>query len=228
LKAVIRVGLVAVLCILFASLSWGANIVVNSGFETGDFSGWIMQGVQDLSGPPPQQGAYNNVVSTPPFPLFGDFGADLGDGGDTVDGEQVYATLTQFWTNLDPTATYALTYYLSSVNNLGNNPDGDDPTNEFQVWWNDGMISSQQNIPFGFPTAGFPTLFGGLSSNGTNGKLQFKFFNAIDDFGLDQVCIDNVPGDLCGAGDNGEIPEPSTLALISLPLIGLALARRRK
>jgi hypothetical protein len=230
LKSALRAGLALAVCILFATVGWGANIVQNPGFETGDFTDWKMVGVQGVGITP--QGLYNNVVNvsgaTPWFVAVDNFGADLGDGGvnDTT-GAQEYASLSQSWVGLDTSATYILTYYFANFQNPGN-PAGL-IKNYFEIFWNGNSLLNLTNTNYEVYTpAGSPLVLGGLSANGTSDKLEFRFYNTYDDFALDQVCVDSVPGEVCASGDNGEVPEPSTLALIGLPLIGLALARRRK
>lgn len=98
------------------------NIVVNGGFETGDFSYW---NVND-----PSFGTFVSSASPPYIPHTGDYFAALGASG-------LLGTLSQD-VNTTSGQTYVLDYFLAS--------DGNTP-NEFKVVWNGATIFDQVNIP---------------------------------------------------------------------------------
>jgi hypothetical protein len=95
------------------------GLVVNGGFETGDFSSWG----GDMSG------AFVSIVST--YVHSGQYGAELGPPGTLGHLSQTLATTAG--------KRYLLSLWLDS-------PDGQAP-NEFQVSWNGTLLFDEMNIP---------------------------------------------------------------------------------
>lgn len=103
-----------------------ANLIVNGGFETGDFTGWLHTG--NLG--------FTNVVTTPVH--SGHFAAALGPVGSDGFLSQTLATV--------PGKTYKVTFFLQN--------DGGTP-NDFSVFWGGSTSFSLTNFPVAFPYGEF-------------------------------------------------------------------------
>jgi hypothetical protein len=100
-----------------------AGLIVNGGFETGDFTGWVTSG------------NFISVVSSG----FDGFAAHSGDHFAALGTTTGLGTLTQSQTISDTAGlSYTLSMYLGS--------DGDTP-NEFKVQWNGSTLYDQTNLP---------------------------------------------------------------------------------
>jgi hypothetical protein len=95
------------------------SLIVNGGFETGDFAGWTWFG-----------NTSSTFVGGPPYAYTGKYGALLGPGGSLGYLSQTPATV--------PGQAYLLSLWLYS-------PDGKGP-NQFQVSWNGQMLFNQVNL----------------------------------------------------------------------------------
>jgi uncharacterized repeat protein (TIGR02543 family) len=147
-------------------------IVQNAGFETGDFSYWILGG---------DNGTYNFVDNGTYLPMkahSGSYYAALGQSNLPI------ATLTQSLPTL-PGRYYTLSYWLT-------NPDLGDGTvpNEFSVTWNGTTLYDQINLPS--DGAWRQTKFLVMATDMTT-TLEFGFRNDRSDFGLDDVSVTLVP-----------------------------------
>jgi hypothetical protein len=104
----------------------GDNIVVNGGFETGNFNGWDHSGsFMAVTGGPLHTGAY-----------VGGYGPHSGDWYAALGTVRSLGTLSQTLTTT-PGQTYTLGFFLAS--------DGGMP-NEFRVDWNGVTVFDQTNI----------------------------------------------------------------------------------
>ena len=170
--------------------SASGNLLVNGGFETGNFTGWVQGGNTGGTGvqcPGP----------TSPTVEEGNCSAFLGPAGS--DG-----TLSQGFT------TTAGQPYTTSFAVLF---DGGVPS-DFSAFFN-GSLYSVTNPPL---SAGFLSLSFVTIATGPNSTLSFSFRDDPGFIFLDAVSV--LPGVVA-------VPEPSSLALLSLGLFGVALARRR-
>jgi hypothetical protein len=159
--------LVVLTLLLAAGSAARADLVVNGGFETGNFSGWTQSGNVTFTS---VQGA-----GTFPGPHSGNFFASLGPVGSLGFLDQNLATTAG--------TTYHLSYWLES--------DGGTP-NEFQVQLNGVVVQDMTNIPAS-PGGKYEehTLDFTATSASTNLKLGFR-----DDpgfFGLDDISVNAVP-----------------------------------
>lgn len=140
-----------------------AEIVLNGGFETGDFTNWT---VVDTSG---NTFVDNGSNYTGIVPHSGAYYAALGPVGSLGSLSQTLTT--------DIGQSYLLSLWLNS-------PDGDTP-NEFLVNWNGSTIFDQTNMP----ATGWRNLQFVVTATGTNTLLQFQSRNDPSFFGLDDVSV---------------------------------------
>lgn len=114
-------GLATVL--LVAALAPAAELVVNGGFETGDFTGWTLLGNT------------SNTAVDPNFAYQGTYGAKLGSIGSDGFLSEILPTVTG--------QTYTLSY---AVENVGNPPD------DFGVNWGGVLVPGSNLVNVGpFP-----------------------------------------------------------------------------
>jgi hypothetical protein len=154
-KAVL-VGLVA--AGLFVSTpAQAASIVINGGFETGDFTGWTLGGNTGFTG----------VTNTAPYVHSGNFGAFFGAiGSDTSLSENLATT---------PGARYDLTFWLHN--------DGGTP-NDFSVSWNGAtLVALVDQGAIGYTQFTFSNLL----ATGSSTPLVFLMRQDPAFWGLDDV-----------------------------------------
>ena len=138
------------------------NLVVNGGFETGDFTAWTL--VDSSSGTFVDHGAMSGIA-----PHAGTYLADLGAVGTLGHLSQTLTTI--------PGQSYLLSLWLNS-------PDGRTP-NEFLVSWNGSTIFDQINIP----ALGWTNLQFTVTAAGTSTILQFGSRDEPSYLGLDDVSV---------------------------------------
>lgn len=140
------------------------QLVLNGGFETGDFTDWMLDG---------DGFNYNFVTNGNYFPSIqphsGNFMALLGEVG-------YDATLTQ---NIPTSAgnNYLLSLWMDS-------PDGGNP-NEFSVSWNGNTLFDGVNMP----ALGWTNLQFIVTANSSSTPLQFGFRDDSSWLGLDDVSV---------------------------------------
>jgi hypothetical protein len=199
------------------------NLVVNCGFESGDFSGWTQSG---------NTGFTLVTAGSPFFANSGDYGAQLGPMGS--DG---------FLSQDIPTApgdTYTISWYLDT--------NGGGPS-DFSVLWNGNQIFSESTTTQ--QNTSFYTGFIRYSSNeyanplGDSTTLTFEFRNDQSYWGLDDIGVvlfgtppPTVTPSLGGftpffgptppVPDPPTTPEPGYLGLLTGGVAGLIWFERRR
>jgi hypothetical protein len=154
------------------ALRAGQTLVRNQGFETGDFSYWLLGG---------DNGTYNFVDNgsiTGITPHSGSYCATMGQVGLPL------ATLSE---NV-PTFSgqpYLLSFWLKNPN-LGS---GTTP-NQFSVAWNGVTLLNKTNMATQSSWTNFQFLVGATN---TSSALQFGFRNDNSAFGLDDVTVTSFP-----------------------------------
>ena len=151
-----------------ASIIVKSGLVLNGGFETGDFTGWNLFG-GDPTDTYVDDGSDSGVV-----PHSANYVAALGSEDSLSYLSQTLATT--------PGATYTLSFWLDS-------PDGQTP-NEFLVSWNGITFFDDLNIG----QIGWTNLQFSVSASGTNTVLQFGFRDDPGFLGLDDVSVEPAPG----------------------------------
>jgi hypothetical protein len=148
-----------VAAVLPFTIKVGQPLVVNGGFETGDFTGWIETGST----------TYLTVGNTAGYVHSGSYGTVLGPYGAVSDLSQNLATT--------PGANYLLSCWLA-------NPKAGTP-NQFFVQWNGATIFNQTNLP----ALAWTNLQFLVTATGTSTPLQFGFRNDPAYFGFDDVSV---------------------------------------
>lgn len=151
----------------------GQSIVLNSGFETGDFAQWTLQGsTLDNHG-----AGSTSLPAHPELVHSGSYGALLGEVGSLAYLSQTLSTV--------PGQYYLLSFWVTSPYFTGTTT-----PNEFQVAWNVTTNSSillfdQVNLaPFNWTNMQFI-----VSASGTSTVLQFGARDDPQAFGLDDVSV---------------------------------------
>jgi len=156
------------------SLTLSDNLLVNGGFETGDFTGWTLVGT-----PNSYSTVYNEVSTEANFDVVhsGIYGAFLGD--------QIVATLSQSVPTI-PGQLYQLSLWL-------NNPIGGSPQ-YFAVKLNTNTSAPNTLYSITDPDAfGWTNLVFTQYASDTNMLLQFASQNAPNFFAVDDVVLSAVP-----------------------------------
>jgi hypothetical protein len=204
------------LVLALAATSRADNLVINGGFETGDFSNWVQSGDTSCtavfaSGIDLQTTACGYGSATSAIVNSGNYAAYLGP---TISN----GFLTQ---NLATTAGvgYTLTFWLAS---LGNPPTGNTP-NDFNVSWDGSQIYSATNLgAFGFTQFSFNV----VASTASTALVIGGFENQNSYFALDDVSVST---SLNGSNPPpAPTPEPGTVMLLGTGFAGIAGLTRRK
>ena len=163
---------------LLFSLQTGQSLVVNGGFETGDFTGWTVVGTANNSAT-----TYNDVVSSSQFATVvhsGTYGAFLGD--------DIVARFSQTLTTT-PGHWYLVSFWLANPQAATTgNPD------IFRMYWitNASAPSLIYNRTNGAILA-WTQLKYVLAATGNSTTLQFQSQNNTYGFGLDDVSVLPLP-----------------------------------
>ena len=184
------------------------NLVANCGFETGDFSGWTLAGV-DV--PDAQDNLYG-VEGTDPFPLpdgtapnSGSFQAFFADqAADATTLSQTVATTSG--------GHYLLSFYVAQqLVGPGS------VANSLSVSFGGSLLDVLTNVP----VEGYSHVTYSVTASSAASLLSLTFGNDIGEFILDDVSVTAVAA---------PVPEPSSTALLGAGLLalgGFSRARRR-
>jgi hypothetical protein len=178
----VRTALTSVAVLLFLACGAAhANLVVNGGFETGDFTGWAVSGaafdcgntIPGISSLGPHSGTYSACFGNPESMTY------------------ISQTLTTI-----PGQEYAFTFYYAQQ------PEDQTPSNQATVIWGAVALANDvQNVP-----VTTWQLAGGLElATGTSTTIEFGFENGPGWFALDDVDVETVAPEpqamlLCGLG----------------------------
>jgi hypothetical protein len=138
-------------------------VIINGGFETGDFSGWTLSG---------NTAGANVLTSNPPWVHSGSFGASFGERHSPgVISQTITAT---------PGDTYFLTFWLR---NLYNNPAH---TNQFVASWEGGAVLTLVNLP---PTSAWTHYVIPVVASTAAPTVSFSFQHDSSAWAFDDVSV---------------------------------------
>ncbi|MBV9937729.1 MAG: carbohydrate binding domain-containing protein [Acidobacteriaceae bacterium] len=148
-------------------LASAANLVVNSGFETGDLSGWALSGTNS---DPSDNGIYYGVDGADAH--SGNYGAYFGPIGGILKLDQTLAT--------SPGATYTISFWLAQ------SPATPAPyVNSFTASFGGATLYSQ----VGVPSSGFTQYSFSSTASSNSSILEFGFRNDTGYFSLDDASV---------------------------------------
>ena len=158
----------AIICILFFTTAGlaSANLLVNGGFETGDFTGWSQAGNTGFTGVDGNPNSGNNA-------------AFLGPVGSTGNLIQGFATVAG--------AFYDLTFYLSNGGAGGNNPNVNGQPTDFRAVFAGSFVAGGDVSNVGSSYTQFHFL---VQATGAFTFLEFVFRNDSSFFFLDDVSVE--------------------------------------
>jgi len=135
------------------------NLVLNCGFETGDFTSWTLTG----------NTGFTDVINSGSFVNSGTFGAELGPVGSDGFLSQVVG---------DGSTSYFVSFYLGLP--------ADGTPNDFTVLWNGTDVGPFLVDANSFPYEQFSGILGTTSAWNT---LTFQYRNDPNDWALDDVVV---------------------------------------
>ena len=199
--------------LLSLSTAFGGNIVLNPGFETGDFSSWTVLNVGW------------GISGTPHTGTFATYTGCVGDQCINGDSTQI-ASLSQVLTTTTG-GIYTLSFWFDpaeSDTNFGG-------TVELEAFWNGTPVIDLVLLGTGGGIAATPAIltpttpgFGynqyvvtGLVAGGPTTTLEFRGRQDPSFLNLDDISVDASSG----------APEPGTMLLGACGLLGLGLWKRR-
>lgn len=163
----IQLAILAVAMLLASSGQASADLIVNGGFETGDFTGWnVSSGVTNVNG-----------VDTI-YPHSGAYGAYFGSTTLVID------SLSQEVAGVVGTA-YQLSFWLHVTDD---NTQG--LSNLWNVYWEGNLVAGEINRP---TDAAYVQFVYTVTATSALSELLFEFGNDSNFYDLDDVSIAAVP-----------------------------------
>jgi len=180
------------------------NIVLNCGFETGDFTDWTVNESANVAwGVHP-----SSIDNSGPGPNSGTYFASTGCTGAQCIGSDSLSTTNYLYQNLTTVAgdTYSVTFYFAS---------GGEPGQELLATFGGTTLFDLVNLP-GNAETGYTAYTTTVVASATTSLLEFQgrqdpAYNALDD-----ISVDLVTG----------TPEPSSVAMLGCGLLGLVVLKR--
>ena len=200
-----------VLALLISSLAFaaftgpavGGNLVLNSGFETGDFSDWTLSGNVSYSLVTDRaldtKGALSHVAHG------GSDYALLGPIGSTGQMSQTIATTAG--------QTYTFSWWLGSDGNLAN---------EFGASWNGTSVFDRKDVS----TQQYVNYTFSVVATGSTTTIDFAFRNDPGYFSLDDISVTAADRPTTPPG-TPTVPEPASIALLGVGVLTAAAGSRR-
>jgi hypothetical protein len=197
-----RLSIALVTLTLLSTVASASPLLVNGGFETGNFSGWTVSGgpCQFVLASISDQSTCTGVTpGTDPGAESGTYAAYLGQYGYLGSISQTFATTVG--------TSYDVQFYLADTS-FGDNAN----TNQFEVAWNGASIFSETDVP----VSGYQEYNILVDATTTSTTLAFEAQQNPAYLVLDNVSVTDPPA---------PVPEPATLALFGG---GLAVIRMRR
>jgi hypothetical protein len=174
--------------------------VANCGFETGDFTGWTLSGAYAI--------AQTNLFGVDSYDAFsGNYGAYFGN---TASTPGIYAAANNLVLSqsiaLETGRQYTLSFQLAQ-----STPTFTGYTNFFSATFDGVVVMSETAaaVTSGFVDYTFTVVGSGADS------LAFALQNDDGDWSLDDINL-------------SQIPEPSSIAMLAVGLLGIGLLGRRR
>jgi hypothetical protein len=175
-RSALLLSFALLLFVLIPSAS-ATNLVVNGGFETGDFTGWTVSG--------PDFNGWNGISTNGPH--SGAYSAYFGNPTDLN-------YISQYLTTV-PGESYLLTLWIAQQ------PSPQTPDNEAVLYWNGVEIGDGVNLPVR-PWTEEQTI---VTATGTSTELEFGAMDApgwiaLDDISVEPMVPEPAPVLLFGSG----------------------------
>jgi len=181
------------------------NLVANCGFETGDFTDWTLSGTYALS--------QSNLFGVDSYDAYsGGYGAYFGN---TASTPGTYSAANNLVMTQDITLVageqYTLSFFLAQ-----STPIYTGYTNYFGVTFNGTSLLSETGAA---ATNGFVEYTYTVTGVGGSNALAFAAQNDDGDWSLDDIELIPLVS---------QIPEPGSVAVLAMGLLGLGLAMQRR
>jgi hypothetical protein len=189
-----------------ACAAFGTNIVLNPGFETGDFMSWTT----DSNGSWIVATSANGIVGPHSGTFFADSHCSF-SGCITIPSSFLFQDLP---TTINQ--TYTLTFWYDR----GIMGSAKAPSEELLVLWNGTPALDLAQLSMGSNDPGWTQFtITGLTASSTSTRLEFRGQQDAASLGVDDV----------GVQASSAVPEPASLTFVAIALLGFGLfARYRK